>query len=91
MSEEAPAKAKSVRKFVTLGDTYGENWLVTEGLKDGDSVILEGIQKVTDNGDLNVIKINDINIPKDADYLVENSMKKNEIATTVAERTGGNA
>ena len=91
VSEEAPAKAKSVRKFVTLGDTYGENWLVTEGLKDGDSVILEGIQKVTDNGDLNVIKINDINIPKDADYLVENSMKKNEIATTVAERTGGNA
>lgn len=91
VSEEAPAKAKSVRKFVTLGDTYGENWLVTEGLKDGDSVILEGIQKVTDNGDLNVIKINDINIPKDADYLVENSMKKNEIATTVAESTGGNA
>ena len=39
---------------------------------------MEGIQKVTDNGDLNVIKINDINIPNDADYLVENSMKKNE-------------
>lgn len=74
-SEEAPAKAKSVRKFVTVADTYGENWLVTEGLKDGDSVIVEGIQKVTEDADINIIKANDANIPPDADYLAENVQK----------------
>ena len=73
VSEENPAKAKSVRKFITLGDTYGENWLVTEGLKDGDSVILEGVQKVTEDGDINIIKASDANIPPDADYLAENA------------------
>lgn len=81
VSEQAPAKAKSVRKFVTLGDTYGENWLVTEGLKDGDSVIVEGIQKVTENAEINVIKANDANIPPDADYLAENAKKPDTAAT----------
>lgn len=78
-SEQAPVKAKSVRKFITLGDTYGENWLVTDGLKDGDSVILEGVQKVTENADINIIKANDANIPPDADYLAENAQKPNTV------------
>ncbi len=104
VSNEAPAKAKSVRKFITLGDTYGENWLVTEGLKDGDSVILEGVQKVTEDGDINIIKASDANIPPDADYLAENAPKNtvanddavnnavNEVAAAkIKETHGGNA
>lgn len=103
-SEEAPAKAKSVRKFVTVADTYGENWLVTDGLKDGDSVIVEGIQKVTEDAEINIIKANDANIPADADYLAENmkkpdnaaqadaAAKNDEIATVHTDKDhGGNA
>lgn len=103
-SEEAPVKAKCIRKFVTVGDTYGENWLVTEGLKDGDSVIVEGLQKVTENADINIIKANDANIPPDADYLAENAkkndtvkefdniLKNDEVATVhTEEHHGGNA
>lgn len=98
-SEQAPAKAKAVRRDIMLGDTYGENWLVLDGLKNGESIILEGIQKVTDNGEINVIMANDINIPADADYLMENAKTgKNEVAeaaekqkNTASESTGGNA
>jgi hypothetical protein len=30
---------------VTLGDTAGPNWIITSGLKEGESVVVEGIQK----------------------------------------------
>lgn len=32
-------------RVIKVSRTVGENWLVTEGVKDGDRVILEGIQK----------------------------------------------
>lgn len=79
-SEQAPQKAKAVRRYVTLGDTYGENWLVLDGLKNEESVILDGIQKITDNSDINIIKARGINIPADADYLMENAVHATEVA-----------
>ncbi|WAJ70345.1 efflux RND transporter periplasmic adaptor subunit [Catenovulum adriaticum] len=33
-------------KPVTIGRSYGENWLITSGLKAGDKVITTGIQKI---------------------------------------------
>ncbi len=99
-SEQAPAKVKSVRRYVTLGDTYGENWLVLSGLKDGESVVLEGIQKVTDNADINVIMARGINVPADADYLAENNPQvlgakgqkhAAKAENIVSEADGGNA
>jgi membrane fusion protein (multidrug efflux system) len=36
----------SVRR-VKLGDEYDTKWIVTEGLSEGEPVIVEGIQKVT--------------------------------------------
>ncbi len=30
---------------VTLGDVAGSNWIVTSGLKEGDRVVVEGLQK----------------------------------------------
>lgn len=79
-SEQNPEKAKSVRRYVKLGDTYGENWMVLEGLKNEESIVLDGIQKVTDNGDINIIVAREINIPADADYLVENAASNIEVA-----------
>ncbi len=74
-SKEAPIQAKAVRRYVTLGDTYGENWMVLEGLKSGETIIVEGLQKVTDAAMVNVIKTAELNIPADADYLGENRVK----------------
>ena len=34
-----------VVRNVELGDTAGTNWIITSGLKEGDSVVVEGIQK----------------------------------------------
>ena len=74
-SKEAPVQAKAVRRYVTLGDTYGENWMVMEGLKSGETIIVEGLQKVTEASMVNVIKTTALNIPADADYLGENQVK----------------
>jgi len=35
---------------VTVGDRVGNLWIVTSGLKDGERVIVEGLQKVRDGG-----------------------------------------
>ncbi|MGD0844617.1 MAG: efflux transporter periplasmic adaptor subunit, partial [Geobacteraceae bacterium] len=32
-------------RTIKVARTVGDNWLVSEGLKDGDRVILEGIQR----------------------------------------------
>ncbi|MDQ2823816.1 MAG: efflux RND transporter periplasmic adaptor subunit [Pseudomonadota bacterium] len=37
---------KVAQKIITTGGTYGDGWLVTSGLIDGDLVIVEGLQKV---------------------------------------------
>ena len=39
------AEEKVEARIIKVDRTLGENWLVTEGLKPGDRVILEGIQK----------------------------------------------
>ena len=71
---QAPAVVKAVakRRPVELGATYGENWLVLSGLSSGDLVIAEGIQNVTDNAALNIIKSTKVLVPADADYLAKN-------------------
>ena len=40
-----PDNKASVRSVKT-GDRVGANWIISEGLKPGDRVIVEGIQKV---------------------------------------------
>ena len=40
-----PDNKAQARNIVT-GDRVGDNWIVTEGLKPGDKVIVEGVQKV---------------------------------------------
>jgi len=37
---------KAIFRPVKMGDRVGPNWLVTEGLKPGEKVVVEGIQKV---------------------------------------------
>lgn len=37
---------KVAQKIITTAGTYGDGWLVTSGLVDGDQVIVEGLQKV---------------------------------------------
>jgi membrane fusion protein, multidrug efflux system len=33
-------------RFVTAGDWYGNDWIITSGLKQGDQVIIDGVNKV---------------------------------------------
>ena len=33
--------------YVKIGEQQGENWIITEGLKKGDRIVTEGLQKVT--------------------------------------------
>jgi membrane fusion protein (multidrug efflux system) len=37
---------KAMFRPVKVGDRYGPNWVITEGLKPGERVVVEGIQKV---------------------------------------------
>ncbi|MGA0601299.1 efflux RND transporter periplasmic adaptor subunit [Caulobacter sp. KR2-114] len=43
---------KAVQKVVGVGQTVGDNWLVTAGLNPGERVIVEGLQKVHPGADL---------------------------------------
>jgi membrane fusion protein (multidrug efflux system) len=38
---------------VTLGDTFGADWIVQDGVKAGDRVVVEGIQKVRQGAEVN--------------------------------------
>jgi membrane fusion protein, multidrug efflux system len=40
------AKSDAVARAVKLGDLQGGNWVITDGLKPGDRVIVDGLQKV---------------------------------------------
>jgi RND family efflux transporter MFP subunit len=40
-------------KTVTVGDSVGSNWVISDGLKPGDKVIAEGIQKVRPGAQVN--------------------------------------
>jgi membrane fusion protein (multidrug efflux system) len=46
------ANGKAELRVLTVGQTVGPNWLVTDGLKAGDKVIVEGLQNVKPGGDL---------------------------------------
>ncbi len=70
--QDAP-KAKAVRRFITLGASYDGNWLVTDGIKAGESVVLEGLQNVTEQADIAIVKRSMLDIPEDAEYLTKNS------------------
>src|SRR6185312_8799685 len=37
---------KAEARTIVTGDRIGDGWIVTEGLKPGDKVIVEGVQKV---------------------------------------------
>ena len=40
------AENKAVIRPVKVGDRVGPNWIITEGLKPGEKVVVEGIQRV---------------------------------------------
>lgn len=41
------------QKKITVSDSYESNWIVTDGLSDGDTVIVEGYQKVREGASVN--------------------------------------
>jgi RND family efflux transporter MFP subunit len=40
---------------VTVGDRVGKNWIVTQGLKAGEQVVVEGLQKVQDGASVKAV------------------------------------
>jgi multidrug efflux pump subunit AcrA (membrane-fusion protein) len=49
-------KGKAVRRYVDLGKYEKDEVVVSSGLNEGDSIIVEGQQKVSDNMEIKVIK-----------------------------------
>jgi RND family efflux transporter MFP subunit len=47
---------KAVRRYVTLGEFVDDKVAITSGLADGDQVVIEGQQKISDNMSITVIK-----------------------------------
>lgn len=47
---------KAAIQNVEVGDWYGDNWIVTEGLKVGDQVIVDGVNKVGQGSPVKVTK-----------------------------------
>jgi RND family efflux transporter MFP subunit len=50
------AGGKAIRKYVELGAFAGDRVAVASGLADGDQVVVEGQQKISDNMSVTVIK-----------------------------------
>jgi multidrug efflux pump subunit AcrA (membrane-fusion protein) len=48
IAEKGDKGTLAKQRAVTLGDTYGNDYAVTEGLKPGDQVIVSGIQMLVD-------------------------------------------
>jgi membrane fusion protein (multidrug efflux system) len=51
--KEGIAKSRSIK----AEQTYNDNWVVIEGLEDGEVVILEGYQKVADGAKVNPVEV----------------------------------
>ncbi len=51
--KEGIAKARSIK----AEQTYNDNWVVIEGLEDGEVVILEGYQKIADGAKVNPVEV----------------------------------
>ncbi|MFN4128161.1 efflux RND transporter periplasmic adaptor subunit [Pannonibacter indicus] len=47
---------KAKLQTVTASDTYGNNWIVMDGLKDGDKLIIDGFQKISDGADVKPVE-----------------------------------
>jgi membrane fusion protein, multidrug efflux system len=47
------ASNKAETREITVGTKVGSNWLITDGLKPGERVVYEGLQKVRDGADVN--------------------------------------
>ncbi len=47
---------KAAIQNVSVGDWYGDNWIITEGLKVGDQVIVDGVNKVGQGSPVQVTK-----------------------------------
>jgi membrane fusion protein (multidrug efflux system) len=46
---------KVLRKNVTTGESYGNDWIVTDGLGSGDRVIVAGLQGAHEGGQVKVV------------------------------------
>lgn len=60
------------RRSVVLGDMYAEDWLVLSGLEAGEHIILGGLQKVTNNAKIIIVK-EEIELISENDTTPENS------------------
>jgi membrane fusion protein (multidrug efflux system) len=49
------AESKVQQRMLTVDRAIGDKWLVTSGLKPGDRVIIEGIQKVRPGASVKVV------------------------------------
>ena len=60
--------------YIKVQGQSGENWIVREGLKSGDKVIVDGILKVIPGAPVNIVKKEELKVEKDK----VNTGKKNK-------------
>lgn len=64
--------------YIKVQGQAGENWIVADGLKTGDSVIVEGILKVTPGSPVKVLTKEQMKKLKDASQVSQKDAKKNK-------------
>ena len=56
---------KSYIQNIEVGDWFGDNWIVTEGLVEGQQVIVDGVNKVVQGLNVKITNVLPLDIPKD--------------------------
>ncbi|WP_369977477.1 efflux RND transporter periplasmic adaptor subunit [Xanthomonas bundabergensis] len=57
---------KVAQRVLTTGDAIGDKWVVRDGLKDGDKVIVQGLQKVAVGAQVKTVEVSDTAAAKQA-------------------------
>jgi membrane fusion protein (multidrug efflux system) len=51
-------QGKATARPVVLGDWVGGEWLIEEGLKEGEELIVEGVQRIRPGSEVTVVSAN---------------------------------
>jgi len=72
------AEEKVEPRVIKVVRTVGENWLVSEGLKEGDRVILEGLQKARPGTQVKAVPFEASRMPSPLPVLLNQQRKRNK-------------
>lgn len=61
--------------YVKTGGQYGQNWIITDGIKEGDRIVTDGLQKVTPGNPVTIVSAEEMEKLKKNEPSAENDKK----------------